>query len=439
MNHKYSIPLKSYDKIYLIHKKNQIRLYFWLFVVFFSVFLFLPWTQNIKSTGVATTLKQENRPQKINSPIPGRIAKWFVKEGDFVKAGDTILVLTEIKEDYLDPNLIKQTKSQLEAKKSGVNFYQNKINSTQQQIANLLQSKKLKITQLNNKLNQLNNKLNAEKAELSANENEMKLMKNQFDRQLKMYEDGLVSQTQLQQRNIQFQNATAKTITTENKIAQTQQEIINTRIEQNAVEQEYSEKINKTEGERFQSLSQIATSQGEIAKLENQVNNYVIRNGMYIITAPQDGQIVQANKFGIGEIVKEGESISVIVPKQADFAVEMFIRPMDLPLIKVGQKVRLTFDGFPAIVFSGWPEGSYGTFGGKVVAFENTIGENGMYRLLVVEDKKNGKEKKWPSQLRIGAGSNGIILLNNVPIWYEIWRNLNGFPADFYKPKKEEK
>jgi multidrug resistance efflux pump len=230
----------------------------------------------------------------------------------------------------LDPNLINQTKNQLTAKKSGISFYQNKINSTQSQIANLYQSKKLKIAQLNNKLNQLNNKLAAERAELSANENEMKLVKNQFDRQLKMFEDGLVSQTQLQQRNIQYQNTTAKTIATENKIAQTQQEIINTRIEQNSVEQEYSEKINKTEGDRFQSLSQIANSQGEIAKLENQINNYTIRNGMYIITAPQDGQIVQANKFGIGEIVKDGESICVIVPNRIDYAVEIFVKPMDI-------------------------------------------------------------------------------------------------------------
>ncbi len=433
---KYNVPLKSFDTIFEIHKTSKVQYYFWGIFLFFVFGLFLPWTQNIKSIGNITTLKQEYRPQKINSPIPGRIAKWFVKEGDFLKKGDTILILTEIKEDYLDPNLIGQTQNQIDAKESSISFYQNKISSTKLQIANLIQSKKLKIEQLNNKLSQLNSKLTGEKAELIANNNEVNLLKNQFDRQQKMYSDGLISQTQLQQRNIQYQNILAKKIATENKITQTQQEIINTRIEQKSIEQEYAEKINKTEGERFVGLSQIANTQGDIAKLKNQVNNYTIRNGMYIVTAPQDGQIVQANKFGIGEILKEGESIAVIVPNRIDYAVEMYIKPMDLPLIDVGQSVRFTFDGFPAIVFSGWPEGSYGTFAGKVVSFENTISENGLYRLLVIEDNK---DKKWPSQLRIGAGANGILLLHNVPIWYELWRNLNGFPADYYKPKKIEK
>lgn len=207
-----------------------------------------------------------------------------------------------------------------------------------------------------------------------ANENETTLLKDQFERQLAMYKQGLVSQTQLQQRDIQYQNAVAKKITTENKIAQTQQELLNIRIEQNSVEQEYTEKINKAEGDKFQYLGQIANALGDVSKLENQVSNYTIRNEMYIVTAPQDGQIVQANKSGIGEILKDGETITIIVPSRVDYAVEMFIKPMDLPLIDIGQSVRFTFDGFPAIVFSGWPESSYGTFAGKVVFLKTPLG-----------------------------------------------------------------
>ena len=233
----------------------------------------------------------------------------------------------------------------------------------------------------------------------------------------------------MQQRNIQFQNAIAKKLTTENKIAQTKQELINTRLEQNSAEQEYTEKINKAEGEKFQNLSQIASTQGEVAKLENQLSNYTIRNGMYIVTAPQDGQIVQANKSGIGELLKDGETIAMIVPTRVDYAVEMYIQPMDLPLVNIGQSVRFTFDGFPAIIFSGWPRNSYGTFSGNVIFVENNIGENGMYRVLVAEDNS---EKKWPDQLRIGNGTHGILLLKDVPVWYELWRNINGFPPDFY-------
>jgi multidrug resistance efflux pump len=425
-----SDELSAFQKIYLANKTSKVKYWFYGLVFLLIIILFLPWTQNIKSSGSVTTLKQEQRPQNINSPIPGRIAKWWVKEGDFVKRGDTILQLTEIKEDYLDPNLVGRTLEQVNAKKTSVKNYQSKVSTAASQIKALKQAQDLKMQQLKNKLSQLNFKLKGEQAEFKSVSNEYELAKDQYERQQKMFDEGLVSQTQLQQRSVAFQNALAKKISSENKIAQTQQEIINNSIEQSSNIQDYTEKISKTEGEQFQSMSQIATSQADIAKLENQATNYTIRNGMYYVLAPQDGQIIQANKSGLGEVLKEGERITVIVPNRLDYAVEMFVEPVDLPLISLGQVVRFQFDGFPAIVFSGWPNNSYGTFAGKVVAYENSIGLNGKFRVLVSEDST---DKKWPNQLKIGSGVKGIALLKDVPIWYELWRNINGFPPDYYK------
>jgi hypothetical protein len=156
---------------------------------------------------------------------------------------------------------------------------------------------------------------------------------------------------------------------------------------------------------------------------------------MYYIIAPQSGQIVQARNTGIGEVVKEGEMLVHIVPDRIDYAVEMYVRPADLPLVATGQKVRFLFDGFPAIVFSGWPEASYGTYQGIVSAIETDVSANGKFKLMVSEDKAY---RPWPKELRMGAGANGIALLKNVRLWYELWRNINSFPPDYYKPKKED-
>ena len=176
----YQIPLKAFDAILMIHAKPRIRYYFWIIIALLLLILFLPWTQNIKSKGNITTLKQEQRPQNINALIPGKIDQWFVKEGDFVLKGDTILILSEIKEDYLDPNLIGRTQNQLDAKEGSIEFYKGKITSTQLQISNLKEAKRLKIDQLKNKALQLENKLIGEKAELEANQNEVQLLKNQY-------------------------------------------------------------------------------------------------------------------------------------------------------------------------------------------------------------------------------------------------------------------
>ena len=204
----------------------------------------------------------------------------------------------------------------------------------------------------------------------------------------------------------------------------------------NAQLQENREKVAKAEGDRFQSLTEIASGQVDVAKLRNLYASYSIRNGMYYVLAPQGGQVISARKAGIGEYVKEGEMIVEIVPEKFIYAVEMFVRPLDIPLIAPGQKVRFLFDGFPAIVFSGWPNASYGTFGGIVVAVERNTSQVGKFRVLIKEDPS---DKPWPRQLQVGAGAQGIALLKDVPIWYELWRNINGFPADYYKPKTEEK
>ncbi len=426
------MELQSVKNIYLINKKSRVKRWFLFILIGGIIVLFLPWTQNIKVMGNVSTLYQEQRPQQLNSPIPGRIIKWYVKNGDYVKKGDTLLQLSEVKEDYLDPLLVKRTEQQVEAKKGVRDYYEAKVGTARSQIQALNAGRDLKLNQLKVKIGQLNNKLAGEEAELAAANNELRMSSDQYERQKKMYDEGLVSLTQFQQRSVSYQNALAKKTATENKLAQTRQEIVNVGIEQNAVIQDYNEKLSKTEGERFQSLGQIEGSDGDIAKLENQVANYKVRQGLYFVIASQDGQVVQINKAGIGEILKDGESIGIIVPQKVDYAVEIYIKPVDLPLVKEGQRVMLIFDGFPAIVFSGWPNSSYGTFAGKVIAVESNISANGMFKALVIQDKD---EKQWPPKVKIGTGVQGIAILNDVPIWYELWRNINGFPPDYYEVK----
>lgn len=428
---------KSFNEIYLRDKGPRIKPWLIGLGLIILGILFLPWTQNIKSRGNITSLFQEQKPQKIFSPIAGKMNRWWVKEGDFVNQGDTLAKISEIKAEYLDPKLISRTEEQLDAKKGTIGYYEQKVKSTEDQIVNLRTSKKLKQDQLANKITQLQQKLTGERSELDAAGNEYNLVKDQFERNQKMFKEGLISQTTFQQRNASMQNALAKKTIAENKVNQTLQEIQNTKIELRGVDQEYSEKMNKAESDKFQSLGMIETGKGEIAKLENQVANYTIRDGMYYILAPQSGQIINAQKAGIGEILKDGEELLTIVPTNTNYAVEMYVRPVDLPLVMPGQDVRFIFDGFPAILFAGgWPEQSFGTFAGKIKAVENNINEQGMFRVIVVE---NPKEKKWPKQIKMGAGANGIALLNDVPLWYELWRNINGFPADFYTVKKDEK
>lgn len=407
-------------KIYLEGRKSTIK--YWLYgtLIVIGIVLLLPWTQNIRAKGAVTTLRQEHRPQELNSVIPGKIVKWYVKEGDFVKKGDTIAQLAEIKDSYLDPELLTRTKEQLAAKKVSVESYNNKVAAIDAQISAMEQALTLK-------MRQLRLKVVADSMEMLAAANDYRIAEEQLRRQRIMKDSGLASTLQLEQRIQYAQTTLAKKISAETKFNNTKTDLVQ-------VTQEYAEKIFKARGDKAAAGSEIAGGMAEIAKLNNAYANYAIRNGMYYLLAPQDGQVTQAKKSGINEIVKEGEKIVEIVPSAVEYAVEIYVRPVDLPLISKGQKVRFLFDGYPAIVFSGWPQASYGIFSGTIVAVESSVSDNGKFRILVAEDSKY---KPWPRTLKMGAGAQGIALLNDVPVWYELWRNINGFPPDYYYAKKD--
>ncbi|MFY8098292.1 MAG: HlyD family secretion protein [Flavobacterium sp.] len=405
------------------------------FLILVVLFLFLPWTQNIPGNGNVTTLMPNQRPQTIQSLISGRIEKWYVREGDFVKKGDTILFISEIKEDYLDPNLVENTKAQLNAKQQSVESYGGKVNSLSNQIVAIERERKLKFEQAKNKVKQSYLKITSDSMDLAAVETQLKIAKTQFNRAVQLNKEGLKPLTEVEEKRLKLQEVEAKIITQENKFLASKNELINAKVELNRINAEYTEKVSKARGDQFTALSSQFDTEAQVNKLKNQYTNYRIRNGMYYITAPQDGYINRALQSGIGENIKEGTAIVSIMPSKYQLAVETYVSPMDFPLIQKGEHVRVWFDGWPTIVFSGWPGLSYGTYGGKIVAVENFISDNGKYRVLIAPDEK---EENWPKQLSIGSGAQTIALLENVPIWYEIWRTLNGFPPNYYQSKTDK-
>ena len=419
----------AYNSIYSVDIESRIKNIFWgLFFVLVFI-LFVPWTQNINTSGIVTTQFQEQRPQQINSIIPGKIIKWWVKEGDFVQKGDTIVELADTKDDYLDPRLIERTNDQLIAKKQKVDFYDSKITNIKGQLVAIEEGFKLKESAIRNKIQQLERKILIDSAELSAAKIDLEVGTNQYNRAGKMLNDGIISLVDYERRTQSFNKAKAGFQEKQQKFLNTKQDVLIARIELNTLKQDVNDKLFKLKGDIANSNTEKSTVIAEVAKNENELSNYRIRGGQKWLVAPQTGQIIKAKKAGINEIVKEGEMIVEIVPNSFKYAVELFVKPMDLALINKGQDVRLQFDGYPAIVFSGWPNSSYGTFAGKISAIETNRNENGQFRVLIIPDMT---EKNWPSNLKIGTGAQGFALLNDVPIWYELWRQLNGFPPDFY-------
>ena len=421
--------LLSFSNVYQIRKKSSVKK--WLLGIFILgvIILFLPWTQNIRSNGNITTLKQEDRPQEVNTIIGGKVLKWYVKEGDFVEKGDTIMQMGEVKVEYFDPILLQRTQEQIDAKNQSIAAYEGKAATSVSQTEILKEALQLKIKSIDNKIEQQKLKIMSDSADLKAINNAQLAYNRQISAAKVMLDSGVISMAEFEKRRINYQDGMAKTTSILNKLNVGKQELLNLKIERNGATQEYLDKIAKAEGDKFGSISAATSTQAEVSKLQNTLANYDARRELYFITAPQSGQITKVLKAGVGEVLKESEVVAEIVPLEGKKAVEMYVSPLDLPLINQGQKVRFVFDGFPAIVFSGWPSTSYGTYSGIITAVETSVSPNGKFRVLVGEDKN---DRPWPKALRVGGGAQGIALLKDVSIYYELWRNINGFPPEYY-------
>ena len=388
---------------------------------------FLPWTQNIRSTGKLTTLRPQDRPQTVPSTIGGRIKAWRVQEGQLVRKGDTLAEIVEIKDKYFDPELLARTREQLEAKVGSLRENVAKTGALGDQQAALRLALQASLDKARNKVRQADLKVRSDRAELVAARADYGIAERQQERQELLYKQGLKSLTELEQRRLKFQESTAKRQAVENKLAAARQESLSARIELRSLDAEYADKLAKSESDRRSATGYQFDTEGQIAKMRNELANLRIRAGFYFITAPQNGYVVRALKEGQGEIVKEGEDLLTLMPANPRLAAELYVKPMDVPLLRVGRRVRLQFDGWPALVFTGWPGSSFGTFGGVVQVIDN-LDSQGQYRILVTHEPNT---EPWPAPLRVGSGVYGWALLDDVPVWYELWRQINGFPPNY--------
>jgi multidrug resistance efflux pump len=378
-----------------------------VFGLLVSVVLFLPWQQNIHGKGQVTALSPGNRPQTVETAIAGRIQEWKINEGQLVQVGDTIAILSEIREKYFDPALLERLQEIISSKEQSYQSKNQKAMALQRQIESLQ-------TAMQGKIDQAKAKLEGERVRFNN-------AKNQYERNKQLFEAGNIPLTKFQDFEYKYQGSEA--------------DFINAEIEVQRVRAEYLDKISKAESDLSNTLAEQFDTQAELAKLRNEYVNMQVRSQQYFIRAPQTGYVVKATQAGIGQTIKEGDALCTIMPQSDDIAVEMYVRAMDVPLLSIGRKVRVEFDGFPALQFSGWPSISVGTFGGTVRVIDYVNTHPGEFRILVTPDSA---ETAWPRQLRMGSGTMGWVMLDSVPVWYELWRQLNGFPPSLYSAPADD-
>jgi multidrug efflux pump subunit AcrA (membrane-fusion protein) len=373
--------------------------------------MFLPWQQSVQGKGELTALGPGDRPQVVPAVIGGRIAEWHVQEGAFVRRGQLLARLDEVKVEYLDPGTIDRYREQLGAKRTSVEAKRAKAAALAAQVAALEQGLALSLDKARNEA-----VLSRAAADAAAADSAIAL--DQLERRERLAREGLSSTNDLQAARLRFQQAAARTV-------EKRAELANAEIELRSLGAEYADKLAKARSERSATLADVSDGEAEASKLRNAVDNLALRNRLYEITAPQDGYVVRAVRAGVGEQVKEGDAIVTVMPARPRVAAAVYVRAVDVPLVSPGRRVRLQFDGWPALQFSGWPRAAVGTFGGVVAVVDRVSAPDGTFRVLVTPDPA---DEPWPAQLRQGSGVIAWAMLDEVRLGYELWRRANGFP-----------
>ncbi len=179
--------------------------------------------------------------------------------------------------------------------------------------------------------------------------------------------------------------------------------------------------------------AKLAQVRAKLAALDVRIN----RQQAQIVRAPRDGVIQQIMVGDTASFVKEGDVLATFAPETTNAVVELFVDGRDVSLIGAGRRVRLEFEGWPAVQFSGWPSIARGIFDGVVFSVDAAPAPSGLYRVLVAPA---ADRPAWPEEpaVRLGAKTRGWVVMDTVTVGYEIWRQLNDFPLQFQRPIDRE-
>lgn len=381
------------------------------FIVLVLGLVFLPWRQFVAGTGRVIAFNPLDRRVNVEAQVSGRVKHLHVVEGQRVKKGD---VIAEIQDN--DPNLLNNLKAQREAIESRRDFAQGRVESLTAQITQQELAKAQAIDGAEQRVAAA--RIAAETALLN------------FNRTRELHARQLESQRNLELATLSRDSTAAELKSAEAALKRTSNDMDAT--------------IASTHASKGSALGEVATAERDLSVIDIQIN----QNLRQVVEAPRDGIVLQVAATD-GTYLRPGSLICVIIPETDSRYVEVWVSGNDMPLVHArkeeqgqvtpGSQVRLSFEGWPAVQLVGWPQLAVGTFGGEVVFVDATDDGMGKFRVVVgpaddVVDRGDGKGPVtvgWPDSerwLRQGARANAWILLNEVPLWFELWRQINGFP-----------
>jgi multidrug resistance efflux pump len=389
-----------------------------LLIAVVAALAIVPWQQNIRGSGRVVAFDAYDRIQTVAAPVMGRVRKAWVIEGSRVREGDPLLEIVDN-----DPNLVTRLEQQRAALVAGLSASQAKVAVYDEQVRALAQARDLAIAAAEQQVEVAIAKVRSEEHGLDAAQAAARQASLNFSRQRDLFAEGLASRADYEMAERQDSESRAKVEQAREALRAARNELESKRADLGRVDTEAKAKIDSARAQREAANVEVANKDKQVAELEVRIN----QQSTQLVRAPRDGTVFRLSVSPGAELVKAGDPLAQLVPDTESRAVELWVDGNDVPLIAEGRPVRIQFEGWPAVQFAGWPSVAVGTFGGRVKLVDTTDDGTGRFRIVVVPDPE---EEPWPESdfLRQGARAKGFILLDQVRLGYELWRQANGFP-----------
>lgn len=423
--------LQSWEAVQIPNRLHfSARLAVTLLLLFAFVIAFVPWTQTITATGQLSAYSPYERPQDIEAQITGRLKKWHVYEGVRVKQGELILEMDDVDPNFMAPELLALLEKQKTALEQNRTAALERAEQLTERIKAMQSIVKAAGPSAEARVRESDNKVRAAEQRIVSARIAVDTAELNVNRTQELAARGLASQRELE---LAIQSAIASNAErqgAEAMLKEAQQAMKALSFGRDQINADVLQRLLDAEASRAGALADAAHAAEQLANLELRLSNATQRRVAGRILAPIDGTVVRMAQVGIGETVRPGDKLLRVSPTSIDKAIEMKADGIDAPLLNVGRKVKLLFYGIPAIPLPAWPDTMYGTFTGIIKVIDQVDDGKGNYRFWVIPDPE---DKPWPEQTHIRQGTKvmGWVILNRVPLWYELWRRFNLFPPDY--------
>ena len=288
----------------------------------------------------------------------GIVRTVLVRDGQFVKAGDPILILGDVGVDAdrnrlaYRVNVERAALARLDAEQSLAKtlVFPPDVLAAARQDDRVKQALVKETSLFEARRNSINSEVALMRMQRERVEQEIVALHAQIghavsshdsqaqalEAQRRLLKGGFIAPTRVVQLEAGLSDYAVKLEERRSELARAQQRLLDTDLKIKSVQNEYAKMAS----------DQLKVTAAQLAEIEQERRKSDDAAGRQVVPAPASGEVIDLKFTSPGAVVRAGEPIAEIVPSDAKLMIEAQIRPEEINNVQRGQPARIKFTAF---------------------------------------------------------------------------------------------